>query len=108
MEAMGIPQEEIEAATPWLRNLLGIIRGRVYYNINNWYKGLTVLPSFGQNKEDMEEMMGLKDPVDFVEDMNLTFWEKVQKTSSPAQDALSDAQGLQRPQAHRTHLSRQL
>ena len=58
---------------------LGIIRGRVYYNINNWYKGLTVLPSFGQNKEDMEEMMGLKDPVDFVEDMNLTFWEKVQK-----------------------------
>ena len=79
MEAMGIPQEEIEAATPWLRNLLGIIRGRVYYNINNWYKGLTVLPSFGQNKEDMEEMMGLKDPVDFVEDMNLTFWEKVQK-----------------------------
>ena len=79
MEAMGIPQEEIEAATPWLKNLLGIIRGRIYYNINNWYKGLTVLPSFGQNKEDMEEMMGLKDPVDFVEDVNLTFWEKVQR-----------------------------
>ena len=39
-------------------------------------KGLTP-SSFGQNKEDMEEMMGLKDPVDFVEDDNLSSLEKL-------------------------------
>ena len=78
---MGIPQEEIEAATPWLRNLLGIIRGRVYYNINNWYKGLTVLPSFGQNKEDMEDD-GSKDR--HFEDMNLTFFGKARLLKTPS------------------------
>ena len=83
MEAMGIPQEEIEAATLWLRNLLGIIRGRVY-NINNWYKGLTVLPSFGQN-EDMEEMMGLED-LSICRGYEPYVLGKGAKTSSPAQE----------------------
>ena len=60
-----------------MRNLLGLIRGRVFYNINNWYKGLTLLPGFSRNKSDMEKMMGLQDPVDFVEDEVLTTGEKL-------------------------------
>ena len=62
-----------------LNNLLGIIRGRIYYNINNWYQGLRLLPSFGKNKEDMEAMMGLTDPVDFIEDDKLSTWTKIKK-----------------------------
>jgi len=79
MEALGISAQEIEGSAHWRRHLLGIIRGRVYYNINSWYKGLTYLPSFGRNKQDMEEMMGLKDPVDFVHDQTFTLWEKIRK-----------------------------
>ena len=86
MEAMSISEDKIDEFRPAMRNLLGLIRGRVFYNINNWYKGLTLLPGFGRNKSDMEKMMGLEDPVDFVEDEVLTFGEKlsrVQKSSRP-------------------------
>ena len=78
-EALQVPREEIESFRPYLKNLLGLIRGRVYYNINNWYRGLLAFPSFGTNKSDMEKMMGLEDPVDFVEDTVLSMGEKVRK-----------------------------
>ncbi|MEC7985327.1 MAG: PEP/pyruvate-binding domain-containing protein, partial [Myxococcota bacterium] len=79
MEALSIPQETIDESHRWLKNLLGIIRGRIYYNINNWYRGLSYFPSFGKNKADMEEMMGLKDPVDFIEDQQLDLVQKIAK-----------------------------
>jgi pyruvate,water dikinase len=66
MRAMRVPEAVIAEHRPMLRNLLGLIRGRVYYNLNNWYRGLLLLPSFGKNKEDMERMMGVEEPVDFV------------------------------------------
>ena len=56
-----ISEDKIDEFRPAMRNLLGLIRGRVFYNINNWYKGLTLLPGFGRNKSDMEKMMGLED-----------------------------------------------
>ena len=82
MVALGISETEIQKSAHWRRNLLGIVRGRIYYNINSWYTGLTYLPSFGRNKKDMEEMMGLKDPVDFVEDQSFSLWEKLKKIPS--------------------------
>ena len=82
MEAVGISSLEIEKSTHWRKNLLGLVRGRIFYNINSWYEGLTLLPSFGRNKEDMEKMMGLEDPVDFVHDQTFTMWEKLQKIPS--------------------------
>ena len=75
--AMGLPKEVREAYEPVLVNLLGLVRGRVFYNINNWYKGLLAIPSFGQNKSDMEKMMGLEDPVDMVKSEELTLMEKI-------------------------------
>ncbi len=77
MRAVGIPQDVITAHADMLRNMLGLVRGRVYYNINNWYRGLLLLPSFGRNKEDMEAMMGLTDPVDFVVDVELSLGQKL-------------------------------
>ncbi len=77
MRAVRLPEPVIAAHRPMLRNLLGLIRGRVYYNINNWYRGLLLLPSFGRNKADMEAMMGLTDPVDLVQDERLTFGQKL-------------------------------
>ncbi|MBN2798988.1 MAG: phosphoenolpyruvate synthase [Deltaproteobacteria bacterium] len=69
---LGVPTRRLRALDPVLRNLIGVVNGRVYYNINNWYRGLGVLPSFGRNKEDMERMIGLTEPVDFIEDEQLS------------------------------------
>ena len=78
LEIFGLPKSVIEQFEPNLRNMLGIVNGRIYYNINNWYRYLLVaLPGFGTNKSDMEKMMGLTDPVDFVEDEVLSLREKL-------------------------------
>ena len=71
-----MPEATIAAHRETVDNLLGLVKGRIYYNINNWYRGLQLLPSFRQNKEDMERMMGLSEPVDFVEDQSKSFAQK--------------------------------
>lgn len=77
MQVLGLPEKTIRAKEPVVRALLGLVQGRIYYNINNWYRGLQLLPSFRQNKQDMERMMGLEEPVDFVEDRQKTLPEKL-------------------------------
>ncbi|QIX60538.1 hypothetical protein HER32_04790 [Hymenobacter sp. BT18] len=67
MQALGVPPAEVAAHEPVVTQLLALVQGRIYYNINNWYRGLLLLPSFQQNKADMERMMGLEEPVDFVQ-----------------------------------------
>ena len=76
---LGVPEKRLEEMRPVFRNLLGLVKGRIYYNINNWYRALLVLPSFKTNKADMERMMGLQDPVDFVEELRLTPGEKLRR-----------------------------
>lgn len=40
--------------------MLGLIRGRVYYNLLSWYRVLALLPGFTVNRGFMEQMMGVK------------------------------------------------
>lgn len=42
-------------------NMLGLIRGRVYYNLMNWYRMLSLLPGFAANRRFMEQMMGVRE-----------------------------------------------
>ncbi len=77
MEILSLPPKQVEAYAPVVNNLLGLVKGRIYYNINNWYRGLQLLPSFKQNKADMERMMGVEEPVDFVVDREKTMMEKL-------------------------------
>ena len=77
MQTLGLGQATINAHDSVVTNLLGLVKGRIYYNINNWYRGLQLLPSFGKNKADMEQMMGLDEPVDFVQDTQKTARQKL-------------------------------
>jgi pyruvate,water dikinase len=72
-----VPGQRMKALRPVVENMLGLVQGRVYYNINNWYRLLGILPGFNKNKADMEKMMGLEDPVDFIEDTQKTFVQKL-------------------------------
>jgi len=82
MRVAGLSEAVIGAHKSVLDNLLGLIHGRVYYNINNWYRGLCLLPAFKTNKSDMERMMGLQDPVAFIQDKQLSWLEKCRKLPS--------------------------
>ncbi|MFN0036579.1 MAG: PEP/pyruvate-binding domain-containing protein [Saprospiraceae bacterium] len=61
MGMMGVSPREIEQNREVLANMLGLIEGRVYYNLLHWYKALAVLPGFGLNAAFMERMMGVKE-----------------------------------------------
>ena len=79
LRLLGVKESVVQSHQGMLENMLGLINGRVYYNINNWYRGLLFLPSFKQNKSDMERMMGLTDPVDLVQNQALTTTQKIKK-----------------------------
>jgi hypothetical protein len=79
LRLLGVSEKVVQEHQGMLENMLGLIHGRVYYNINNWYRGLLFLPSFKTNKSDMERMMGLTDPVDMIQDQELTTKDKIKK-----------------------------
>ena len=58
---MGVKQHEIDRHADVFANTLGLVRGRVYYNLLNWYKMLAMLPGYSINAENMERMMGVKE-----------------------------------------------
>lgn len=58
---VGVPDTRIAANTDAFENMLGLVRGRVYYNLASWYQTLALLPGFAINRGFMEQMMGVKD-----------------------------------------------
>lgn len=58
---LNIPKNKVDGHDIEFRNMLGLVRGRVYYNMNSWYKTLALLPGFSLNKTFMEQMMGVKE-----------------------------------------------
>jgi phosphohistidine swiveling domain-containing protein len=58
-----VPASVIDAHDDTFRHMLGLIRGRVYYNLLSWYRLLAILPGFQVNRRFMEQMMGVKEGV---------------------------------------------
>jgi phosphohistidine swiveling domain-containing protein len=58
---MRVPGDVIEDHANVFRNMLGQVRGRVYYNLLNWYRVLALLPGFRTNRRFMETMMGVRE-----------------------------------------------
>ncbi len=56
---MRVPRREVARHDQTFRNLLGLVRGRLYYNLLNWYRVLALLPGFAINRQFMEQMMGV-------------------------------------------------
>jgi phosphohistidine swiveling domain-containing protein len=63
-EVMGISEAKVHASRHVFENMLGLIRGRVYYNLQNWYRLIHLFPGFQYNAQFMESMMGLKEGLD--------------------------------------------
>lgn len=59
-EIMGVPDSVIKSEESMYRNMLGLVRGRIYYNLINWYKLVLLLPGASSNGSFMETMMGVK------------------------------------------------
>lgn len=66
---MGVSEERIQANRQIFPSMLGYVRGRIYYNLVNWYRLLALLPGFQVNRPFMEQMMGVKEelPAEIIE-----------------------------------------
>ncbi len=60
---MSVPATRIERADDVFPQMLGLIRGRTYYNLASWYRVLALLPGFQVNRSFMEQMMGVREPL---------------------------------------------
>ncbi|MEX0742296.1 MAG: PEP-utilizing enzyme, partial [Phycisphaeraceae bacterium] len=58
---MNVPQSRIAANSDLFPNMLGHFRGRVYYNLYNWYRLIALLPGYRSNRVFMEQMMGVRE-----------------------------------------------
>ncbi|MDI1233551.1 MAG: PEP/pyruvate-binding domain-containing protein [bacterium] len=58
---LGINDTTIEANRFTFDNMLGLLKGRVYYNLYSWYKLLSLLPGYSLNAGFMEKMMGVSE-----------------------------------------------
>ncbi len=58
-----VPAGKIRDNDLVFKRMLGLIRGRVYYNLLSWYRVLAMLPGFTMNRKFMEQMMGVKEPL---------------------------------------------
>lgn len=58
---MGVPVTRIEENRDLFPRMLGLIEGRIYYNLVSWYRLLALLPGYAVNRGFMEQMMGVKE-----------------------------------------------
>ncbi len=56
---LGVSRKVVDGNGDAFANLLGLVRGRIYYNLNSWYRILSLLPGFSINQQFMEQMMGV-------------------------------------------------
>lgn len=76
-EVMGIAPKVVAANEDTFSNMLGLLRGRVYYNLRNWYRLIRLFPGYQYNARYMESMMGLKEPLELDDvDPTPSFWRK--------------------------------
>jgi phosphohistidine swiveling domain-containing protein len=71
---LGISGKNIDKNKQVYENMLGLLCGRVYYNLNNWHKVLSFLPGYQYNKEFMDNMMGVKEKFDIKIDAKKNKW----------------------------------
>ena len=56
---LGVSERAIRDNRRTYEQMIGLIQGRVYYNLLNWYRLLMLTPGFRFNRRFMEQMMGV-------------------------------------------------
>ena len=56
---VGMRRKVVEDNAQTFDQMIGLLHGRVYYNLLNWYRLLMLTPGFRYNRRFMEQMMGV-------------------------------------------------
>lgn len=58
---LGVSEKKLLDHADIFGRMLGLVRGRIYYSMMDWYQALALLPGFTFNRRFMEQMMGVKE-----------------------------------------------
>jgi pyruvate,water dikinase len=72
-QLLGLSAKEIRDHEHMLDHMLALINGRVYYNLMNWYRLVSLLPGFRWNKGFMEGMMGVAQGEDATDEPEISW-----------------------------------
>jgi pyruvate,water dikinase len=74
---MGVPQTTIARNHDTFARMIGLIQGRIYYNLLSWYRVLALLPGFTLNRRFMEQMMGVREslPQSIISELQAATWQ---------------------------------
>ncbi|MCH2198587.1 MAG: PEP-utilizing enzyme [Flavobacteriales bacterium] len=106
---MGVTAKEIDANAFVFDNMLGLLKGRVYYNLLSWYKALALLPGYDLNAEFMERMMGVKERFELQGHVQTSKWKAYLRVARLGVIMLRNYRRLPRERkAFQTHFQRVL
>ncbi|MBM3299866.1 MAG: hypothetical protein FJY85_07920, partial [Deltaproteobacteria bacterium] len=58
-------KKDIRQDLPIFENMVGLIHGRVYYNLLNWYRMMSYLPGYENYRQAWDRMIGISERMDF-------------------------------------------
>ncbi len=70
LKNLSVSEQKIKDAEIILQNLLGYLDGKIYYNINNWFRLYSLLPGYSFTSQAFAQMIGLKDSATLSENNN--------------------------------------
>jgi rifampicin phosphotransferase len=60
-----LQEKDIRKDLPIFKSMVGLVNGRVYYNLLNWYRMMSYLPGYEQYKKSWDEMIGIHEGINF-------------------------------------------
>jgi phosphohistidine swiveling domain-containing protein len=78
---MGVSDANLKENEDTFGNMLGMVNGRVYYNLLSWYKVLSLFPGYELNARFMENMMGVKERFDLPQQRKTSKFSAFMRTS---------------------------
>ncbi|HEX6042628.1 PEP/pyruvate-binding domain-containing protein [Longimicrobium sp.] len=95
---LGVSEELLTEHRHVFANMLGLVNGRVYYNLLNWYRVLALLPGYTVNREFMERMMGVREKLEDAPAVPVVAgkWEDTGRTVRMVGKLITAQRGLKR------------
>lgn len=91
---LGVSESDLSENKELFANMLGLLNGRVYYNLLSWYKALALLPGYHLNAEFMEKMMGVKERFELKDVKKRTHWQERWRIVVMVRSMISNLRGL--------------
>ncbi len=72
--ASGVSVKKLDTHNDIFNNMLSLYYGRMYYNMNNWYKMMSFLPGYKRNKANLESMITSNIREEIQKDIEPSLW----------------------------------